>query len=116
MNGANNPNYNPAKDYFQTGFVHNESISVSMGNDKNQTYISGSAIDSYGVVPNNGYHRYNFTFRNTTAFLNDKMHLDVGASYILQKDLNMINQGTYNNPLVGAYLFPRGNYWEEANR
>ena len=112
MNGANNPNYNPAKDYFQTGFVHNESISVSMGNDKTQTYISGSAIDSYGVVPNNGYHRYNFTFRNTTAFLNDKMHLDVGASYILQKDLNMINQGTYNNPLVGAYLFPRGNDWD----
>ena len=84
-----------------------------MGNDKNQTYLSASSINSYGIVPNNGYSRYNFTFRNNTAFLNDKMHLDVGASYILQKDRNMINQGTYNNPLVGAYLFPRGNYWEE---
>ena len=40
------------------------------------------------------------------------MHLDVGASYILQKDLNMINQGTYNNPLVGAYIFPRGGDWD----
>ena len=113
LNSVNNPGYNPAKDYFNTGFVHNESVSVSMGNDKNQTYLSASAINSYGIVPNNGYSRYNFTFRNNTAFLNDKMHLDVGASYILQKDRNMINQGTYNNPLVGAYLFPRGNYWEE---
>lgn len=113
LNSVNNPDYNPAKDYFNTGFVHNESVSVSMGNDKNQAYLSASAINSDGIVPNNGYSRYNFTFRNTTAFLKDKMHLDVGASYILQKDRNMINQGTYNNPLVGAYLFPRGNDWEE---
>ena len=112
MNEANNPGYNPAKDYFKTGVTNTESVSVSMGNEKNQTYLSGSAIDSKGVVPNNGYHRYNFTFRNTTSFLEDKMHLDVGATYILQKDLNMINQGTYNNPLVGAYIFPRGNDWE----
>ena len=112
MNEANNPGYNPAKDYFKTGVTNTESVSVSMGNAKNQTYLSGSAIDSKGVVPNNGYHRYNFTFRNTTSFLDDKMHLDVGATYILQKDRNMINQGTYNNPLVGAYIFPRGNDWE----
>lgn len=112
MNDANNPGYNPAKDYFKTGVTHTESVSVSTGTEKNQTYLSGSALDSYGVVPNNGYHRYNFTFRNTTSFLKDKMHLDVGASYILQKDRNMINQGTYNNPLVGAYIFPRGNDWD----
>ncbi len=112
MNASNNPGYNPAKDYFQTGVTHTESVSVSAGNERNQTYLSGSAIDSYGIVPNNGYHRYNFTFRNTTSFLKDKMHLDLGASYIIQKDRNMINQGTYNNPLVGAYIFPRSNVWE----
>ncbi len=112
MNSANNPGYNPAKDYFRTGVNYNESVSVSMGTEKNQTYLSGSALDSEGIVPNNAYHRYNFTFRNTTSFLNDKMHLDVGASYILQKDRNMINQGTYNNPLVGAYIFPRGGDWD----
>lgn len=112
MNSANNPYYDPAKDYFNTGVTHNESVSLSTGTDKNQTYFSASVIDSYGIVPNNKYQRYNFTFRNSTSFLNDKMHLDVGASYIYQKDRNMINQGTYNNPLVGAYLFPRGNDWE----
>ncbi len=112
MNTANNPKYNPSKDYFRTGITHNESISVSMGNEKNQSYISGSSIDSYGIVPNNRYNRYNFTFRNTTSFLKDRMHLDFSASYIQQRDRNMTNQGTYNNPLVGAYIFPRGNDWE----
>ena len=111
MNESNNPNYDPRKDYFTMGSTYTESVSLSAGSETNQTYLSGSAIDSYGVVPNNGYHRYNFTFRNTTNFLKDKMHLDFSASYISQKDRNMINQGTYNNPLVGAYIFPRGEDW-----
>ena len=112
MNDANNPGYDPAKDYFETGVTHTESISLSAGSEKNQTYFSASSVDSYGIVPNNGYNRFNFTFRNTTSFLKDRMTLDVSASYVLQKDRNMTNQGTYNNPLVGAYLFPRGNDWE----
>lgn len=41
------------------------------------------------------------------------MTLDVSASYIMQGDQNMVNQGVYNNPIVGAYLFPRGNDWED---
>ncbi|MCO7114245.1 hypothetical protein NIB75_22110 [Bacteroides uniformis] len=43
------------------------------------------------------------------------MTLDFGASYILQNDQNMTNQGTYNNPLVGAYLFPRSNDWSDIS-
>ena len=70
-------------------------------------------MNSIGNVPNNKYNRYNFTFRNTTKFLDDKMTLDVSASFIMQDDQNMTNQGTYNNPLVGAYLFPRGNDWAD---
>ena len=105
--------YDPIKDYFQTSITGTESVSLSTGTDKNQTYASAAAVNSRGIVPNNKYNRYNFTFRNTTSFLNDKMTLDVGASYILQEDQNMVNQGTYNNPLVGAYLFPRGNDWED---
>ena len=41
------------------------------------------------------------------------MKLDVGAQYIMQKDRNMVNQGIYANPLSSAYLFPRGNDWED---
>lgn len=53
------------------------------------------------------------------------MKLDVSASYILQNDRNMTNQGQYSNPLVSAYLFPRGDdfsliknfeRWDEARK
>lgn len=110
---ANAFNYSPKDDYFQTGITGTESISFSTGTEKNQTYASAAAVNSKGIVPNNKYNRYNFTVRNTTSFLNDKMKLDVSASYILQNDRNMTNQGTYNNPLVGAYLIPRGYDWED---
>lgn len=112
---ANSYGYSPADDYFQTGVNSTESVSLSTGTEKNQTYASASALNSKGIVPNNKYERYNFTVRNTTSFLQDKMKLDVGASYILQKDRNMTNQGIYNNPLVGAYLFPRGNDWSDIS-
>lgn len=110
-----NYGYNPKDDYFQQGVVATESVSMSTGTEKNQTYASAAAVNSRGIVPNNRYNRYNFTVRNTTTFLNDRMTLDFGASYILQNDRNMTNQGTYNNPLVGAYLFPRGNDWEDIS-
>lgn len=113
LNNANSYGFDPVSDYFQMGVTGTESISFSTGTDKNQTYASAAAVNSKGIVPNNKYARYNFTFRNTTIFLDDKMTLDVGATYVLQKDQNMINQGTYNNPVVGAYLFPRGNDWED---
>lgn len=113
LNSSNYYGYDPTSDYFQTGVTGTESISLSTGTDKNQTYVSAAAVNSKGLIPNNKYSRYNFTFRNTTSFLDDKMTLDVGATYVLQKDQNMVNQGTYNNPLVGAYLFPRGNDWED---
>ncbi len=105
--------YDPKSDYFKTGVTTTESISFSTGTDKNQTYLSVASINANGVVPNNAYNRYNFSARNTAVFLDDKVTLDVSFQYIKQNDRNMINQGLYNNPLVSAYLFPRGDSWED---
>ena len=113
LNEANYRGYDPASDYFQTGLIGTESVTLSTGTEHNQTYLSAAAVNSRGIIPNNKYDCYNFTFRNTTLFLEDKMKLDVGAQYIMQKDRNMVNQGIYANPLSSAYLFPRGNDWED---
>lgn len=113
LNEASYMGYSPREDYFQTGVVGTETVSLSTGNDRNQTYLSVSAVNSKGIIPNNSYARYNFTFRNTTHFFKDKVKLDMGGSYILQKDRNMVNQGVYMNPLTSAYLFPRGNDWAD---
>ncbi len=114
MTPYNNSGYDIASDYLQTGFVATNSITFSTGTDKNQTYASAAAVNSKGIVPNDRYDRYNFNIRNTTNFFDDKLTLDLNASYIYQSDRNMINQGSYMNPIVGAYLFPRGNDWDEV--
>ena len=99
-------------DFFETGHVYTNAVTLSGGTEKNQTYFSAAAVNSDGIIPNNYYDRYNFTFRNSTQFLQDRLHLDVSASYIVQKDRNMTNQGVYSNPIVSAYLFPRGDDFE----
>lgn len=113
LNDYNRYDYTPENDFLRTGVVTTETVALSTGTERNQTYFSASAVNSSGMVPNNDYNRYNFSFRNTTSFLNDKMMLDVSANYINQNDKNMVNQGTYSNPLVTAYLFPRGDDWNE---
>ncbi|MFV0546388.1 MAG: SusC/RagA family TonB-linked outer membrane protein [Bacteroides sp.] len=113
LNASNYMGYSPTKDFLQTGVVTTETVAFSTGSEHNQTYVSASAVNSKGMIPNNDYDRYNFTFRNTTTALNDKLTVDVGGSYIKQKDMNMTNQGTYSNPLVTAYLFPRGDDWSD---
>lgn len=102
------PNSYDPEDFFNTGTNIQNTLSLSLGTEKNQTYISVSTTNAAGLVPNNEYDRYNFSFRNTTNFLEDKMTLDVGANYILQNNQNMTAQGEYFNPLVATYLYPRG--------
>ncbi|MDR0893678.1 MAG: SusC/RagA family TonB-linked outer membrane protein [Mediterranea sp.] len=106
--------YDPQDDFLRTGTTFTNSVSLATGNDRNQTYFSAAVVNANGIVPNNQYDRYNFTFRNTSKFLKDKMTLDVGASYIIQDDQNMRNQGVYSNPIVSAYLFPRGTDFDKA--
>lgn len=104
---ASPSDYNPA-DFFRTGYTTTTSLSISLGTEKNQTFASASTTAAEGVIPNNKYHRHNFTVRNSTNFFEDKMMMDLGFSYIIQGDQNMLSQGQYYNPLVPVYLFPRG--------
>lgn len=111
--GAPTSNRYDPSDFFNTGTNIINSISLSTGNDKNQTYLSASTTNTDGILPNNSYNRYNFTARNTTNFLNDRLTLDIGAQYIVQNNKNMVSQGQYYNPLPALYLFPRGDNFDE---
>ena len=101
------------RDFYNRGVTFNNSFNFSVGTDKNQTYFSASAINAKGIVPNNKYHRYNASVRNTSKFLDDKLTLDVSASYIRDYANNMISYGAYFNPIVGAYLYPRGQNFDQ---
>lgn len=96
------------EDFFNTGTNVQNNVALTVGNDRNQTYLSVGTTNARGIIPDNKYNRYNFTVRNTTKFLDDKLTLDFSLSYVNQNDRNLMAQGQYFNPLVPLYLFPRG--------
>lgn len=101
---ANTPySYDPL-DFFQTGYNETNALTVSAGNERNQTFLSLAATNAEGIVKNNTLDRYNFTVRNTTQLIKDKLRLDVGASYMNIREQNMVSQGQYMNPIVATYL------------
>ena len=102
--------YNPA-DFFRTATNLTNAISLSTGNDRNQTYVSLAATNAGGIIHNNDLDRYNVSARNTTKAFGDRVTLDLSYMLSSVKENNMISQGQYFNPLVPLYLFPAGADW-----
>ena len=94
--------YNPL-DFFQTGYNTTNAVTVSSGNEKNQTFLSMAATNAEGIVPNNALNRYNFAIRNTTK-LTEKLRLDLAAMFMNIHEQNMVSEGQYMNPIVATYL------------
>jgi len=94
--------------FFNTGGDYTNSLDITSGSEKTQNYFSAGSVNSTGVIQNNKYNRYNFTDRITTVLIPDKLTLDASAMYVIEQRQNPVVQGQYNNPLVGAYLFPPG--------
>ena len=103
--------YSP-RNFFRTGLNEVNTLSLSSGTDKNQIYVSLGASNANGIIRNNEVDKYNFNVRNTTHFLNDKLTLDVNASFANIAEQNMIAQGQYMNPVLPVYLFPAGGDFE----
>lgn len=103
-----NQAHNNADEFLQTGTSWKNSISLSAGNKKAQTYFSYANTASEGIQPNNSLTKNNFFLHETASFLNDKLTLDGSVTYVTQTIKNNPAIGYYLNPLVGLYLFPRG--------
>ena len=99
---------NHVNSFFQTGRTLINSISVSGGTEKAQTYFSYSNTNSHGIMPTNIFNRHNFAVRETMKMLNDKLTLDANVIIASQKVNNRPTSGLYYNPLTGLYLMPRG--------
>ena len=99
-------------DFYKTGHVYQNAVSISGGIDfkggKNKTYASLASLQSGGIVPNSVYNRYNAYLHNTTSLLNDALQIDLSGNYIRQYERNQVASGIAFNPIVGLYLYPRG--------
>ena len=59
---SNAKTYDNIKDFFQGGYVFDESVSIAGGTEKSKYYLSGSYYDQAGVVPQTGYRKYTVRF------------------------------------------------------
>ncbi|MFT6019722.1 MAG: TonB-linked SusC/RagA family outer membrane protein, partial [Saprospiraceae bacterium] len=94
--------------FFQTGSSFINSISISGGTEKMQSYFSYSNTNAKGIVPTNELNRHNVAFNQTAKFFDNKLTLNANVNFINQKVKNRPAGGLYFNPLTGLYLFPRG--------
>lgn len=104
----NNPvNRDNLDQFFQTGQIFTNAISLSGGSEKAQTYFSYANTSGRGIEPGNDIGRHNLDFKETGHFFDDKLTATADVNYMTQKIDNTPLSGFYFNPLTGLYLFPR---------
>lgn len=100
---------NFVKDFFRTGITTINSVALSSGNEKNQTYVSYANTAARGIIEGNKLSKNNLNFHQTSLFFNDALKVDGNVNLIAQNIENRPTPGGfYNNPLVGLYHYPRG--------
>ena len=93
-------------DFYDCGVNTTNSLSVSGGTEKIQTYASYSNTHSIGMIESNRYNRNTFAFRQTYK-LWERITLGVNVNYNQAKTKNRIGGGTLGNPIYHLYTAPR---------
>lgn len=94
--------------FFQTGVTTFNTVSLSGGTDKSQSYFSYSFTKNKGIIPTADLKKHNVNFHQTTDFFNGRLKADLNVMYVHELSHNRPVSGLYNNALSGLYGFPRG--------
>ena len=94
------------KDFFRTGSEFINSVALSAGTDKSQTYFSYTNTHSNGIIPNNEYKRDNFNLRQSTQLARN-FSIDLKANYIVEDVINRPMTGAANHAISTLYAMPR---------
>jgi TonB-linked SusC/RagA family outer membrane protein len=94
------------KDFFRTGLSLNNSISVSGGSDKAQTYLSYTNKDIEGIILRNNLVSHNIDLRLTNQ-ISKKFSTDAKVTYINEQIKNRPRTGEENAPVIDIYSIPR---------
>lgn len=97
---------NRVEDFYKTGNTYINSIAISGGTEKVQSYLSYANTFSKGRVPTNQFNRHNITLRETFNLYDGKLIIDGSMNYIKQSIKNKQGGGTYFNGLNGVYTMP----------
>lgn len=102
---------NASDDFFRTGATYINSVSISGGTDKIQSYVSYANTTAEGIMPTNDFKRHNILLKQTYKLLNDRLTISGSANFISQKGKNRPRGGHYLNALTGLYTFPANGDW-----
>ncbi len=94
-------------DFYQTGTTWINSVSLSAGTEKAQTYFSYANTSNKGVVPTSKFNRHTLTLRETAKFLDNKLSVDGFVTLTRQESNNRPVSGLYSNPQMSVALLPR---------
>ena len=101
---------NYAKDdiaeFYNTGVMTTNSVGVSGGTEKIQTYASYSNTYSQGIIAANKYSRNTFAFRQSYK-LWDRLTLAASINYVQTNTRNRVGGGKVGNPIYHLYTTPR---------
>jgi TonB-linked SusC/RagA family outer membrane protein len=103
------------KDFFRTGVSLNNSIGVSGGTERVQTYLSYTHNSIQGIVPKNNLLRHTVNLRLTTQ-VTKQLSLDGKVTYIAQDIKNRPRTGEENAPVVDIYQIARNIPTSDAKR
>ncbi|WP_342087065.1 SusC/RagA family TonB-linked outer membrane protein [Dyadobacter sp. OTU695] len=89
---AYSPQPNSYKDFYSTGTSIANSVALTAGNEKVQTYFSYTNTAAKGIVSNNKLSRHNFNFRLSSQ-ITSKLSFDGKVTYLSEKIENRQQTG-----------------------
>ena len=93
-------------DFYRTGVTANNSVSISGGTDKVQSYVSVANSHALGLIETNNYNRNTVAFRQTYT-LWKRLTINASLNYAQTRTRNRIGGGTVGNPIYHLYTAPR---------
>jgi len=100
------PQPNNIKDFFRNGIDLNNSIAVSSGSEKMQTYLSYTNNLIQGTIPKNDLTRHSFDLRISNQ-ISKRFSTDAKITYLNQKIDNRPRTGEENAPVIDIYNIAR---------
>ncbi|QKX04348.1 SusC/RagA family TonB-linked outer membrane protein [Aquimarina sp. TRL1] len=106
-NGGKGASDDHVEDFFNTGVTAINSVSISGGTEKAQTYFSYANTSGSGITPSHKLKRHSLNFRETAKLFDDRLTANANITLSTQSIDNKPVNGLYFNPLTGLYLYPR---------
>lgn len=94
------------KDFFRNGLSTNNSLGISGGTEKAQTYLSYTNNSIQGIIPKNDLIRHTMNFRISNQ-IGKRFSTDAKITYINQDIKNRPRTGEENAPTSDIYQIPR---------